>query len=109
MRSMTIDKDADSLIVVFLDRNISEEVRIMEIGDELTEIASKLPDGKALVLDLQNVEYCSSAMVCELVQLHKSTQKNGVELKLRHVSPTIQDILRVMRLDTVFQIESSNA
>ncbi|HJN11182.1 MAG: STAS domain-containing protein [Pirellulaceae bacterium] len=109
MHSMTVDKDDDTLAVVVLDRNISEEIRIMEIGDELTEIASNIPAGKTLVLDLQDVEYCSSAMVCELVQLHKSTEKNGVELKLRHVSPTIQDILRVMRLDAVFRIESSNA
>ena len=108
MRSMAIEKDDDSLIVVFVDRNISEEVRIMEIGDELKEIASKIPAGKAFVLDLHNVEYCSSAMVGEIVQLRKATEKNGVELKLRHVSPTIQDILRVMHLDTVFQIESAD-
>ena len=108
MHSMTVDNDDDTITVVVLDRNISEEIRIMEIGDELMEIASKIPAGKALVLDLQDVEYCSSAMVCQLVQLHKSTEKNGVALKLRHVSPTIQDILRVMRLDTVFRIESPN-
>ena len=109
MHSMTDDKDDDTLAVVLLDRNISEEVRIMEIGDELTEIASKIPAGKAFVLDLQEVKYCSSAMINQLVQLHKSTEKIGVELKLRHVSPTIQDVLRVMRLDTVFRIESLNA
>ena len=109
MRSMTVDNDGDSVAVVFLDRKISDEVRIMEIGDDLTEIASKIPAGQALTLSFQNVEYFSSAMVGQLVRLHKSTQKNGVELKLRHVSPTIQDILRVMRLDTVFQIEGSNA
>ena len=109
MHSMTVDKSDDTLAVVFLDRNISEEVRIMEIGDELTEIASKIPAGKAFVLDLQNVEYCSSAMVGQLVQLQKATEKNGVELKLRHVSPTIQDVLRIMHLDTVFRIENPNA
>ena len=109
MHSMTVAKNDDTLAVVVLDRNISEEIRIMEIGDELAKIASKIPAGKALVLDLQDVEYCSSAMICELVQLHKSTEKNGVELKLRHVSPTIQEILRVMHLDTVFRIETSAA
>jgi anti-anti-sigma factor len=109
MHSMTVDKSDDTLAVVVLDRNISEEIRIMEIGDELTKIASRIPAGKALVLDLQDVEYCSSAMICELVQLHKSTEKSGVELKLRHVSSTIQEILRVMHLDTVFRIETSAA
>jgi len=106
---MTVDKSDDTLAVVFLDRNISEELRIMEIGNELTEIASKIPAGKAFVLDLHNVEYCSSAMVGQFVQLYKSTNKNGVELRLRNVSPTVRDILRVMHLDTVLRIESSNA
>jgi len=106
MHSMKVDKDDDSLVVVFLDRNISEEVRIMEIGDELTEIASKIPAAKTFVLDLGNVEYCSSAMVGQIVQLRKSTEKNGVELRLRNVSPMVQDILRVMHLDKVLRIEN---
>ena len=109
MHSMRVDKDGDSLAVVFLDRKISDEVRIMEIGDELSEIASKIPAGKTLILDLNNVEYFSSAMVGQIVHLRKSTEKNGVELRLRNVSPTIQDILRVMHLDKVFRIENSNA
>ena len=106
MRSMTIDKTGDSLAVVFLDRNISDEVRIMEIGDELTKIASKLPAGQAFVLDFHNVEYLSSAMVGQIVLLRNATQEGGVELRLRHVSPTIQAILQTMHLDKVLPIEN---
>ena len=109
MHSMTVDKDGDSLTVVFSDRNISDEVRIMEIGDDLTEIASKIPTGQALTLSFQNVEYFSSAMVGQLVRLRSTIEKCGVEMRLRHVSPTIQAILKAMRLDTVLRIESPNA
>lgn len=109
MHPMTVDKKDDTLTVVVLDRNISEELRMMEIGDELMEIASKIPAGTAFVLDLRNVDYCASAMISQLVQLFKATEKNGVELRLRHVSPTIQEILRVMSLDRVFRIEKSDA
>ncbi|MBI2480084.1 MAG: STAS domain-containing protein [Planctomycetia bacterium] len=109
MRSMTISSEGDSVVVAFLDRNISDELRIMEIGDELTEIASKLPSEQALVLDFQKVEYCSSAMVGQLVLLRNATERDGVKLKLRNVSSTIQAILKTMRLDKVFQIESPDA
>ena len=106
MRSMTVDKDGDPLTVVFLDRILSDEVRIMEIGDELTKIASKIPAGQALVLDFQNVAYFSSAMVGQIVQLRNATEKNGVELTLRNVSPTIQAILQTMHLDKVFRVDN---
>ncbi|HUG71148.1 MAG TPA: STAS domain-containing protein [Pirellulaceae bacterium] len=106
MRSMTVDKDGDSLAVVFLDRNISDELRIMEIGDELTEIASKIPASQFLILDFKNVEYFSSAMVGQLVLLRNATERDGVELRLRNVSSTSQAILRTMHLDKVFLLES---
>lgn len=106
MRSMTVSDEGDSIVVVFLDRNISDELRIMEIGDELTEIASNMPAEQAFVLDFHKVEYCSSAMVGQLVLLRNATEKDGVELKLRNVSTTIQAILKTMRLDKVFRFES---
>jgi anti-anti-sigma factor len=109
MRSMTVDKEGDSLVVVFLDRNISDEVRIMEIGDELTEIASKMPVSQVLILDFQNVEYFSSAMVGQIVLLRNATERDGVELRLRNVSSTIQAILRTMHLDKVFRVENPDA
>ena len=108
MRSMTVDKDGDSIAVVFLDRNISDEVRIMEIGDELTRIASKIPAGQELVLDFKNVEYFTSVMIGQLVRLRKATEADSVELILRHVSPMIQSVLRATHLDKVFRIESSD-
>lgn len=108
MRSMTIDKDGDSLAVVFLERNISDEVRIMEIGDDLTEMASKLTAGQALTLSFQNVEYFSTAMIGQLVRLRNKIEQGGVEMTLRHVSPTIQAILRAMHLDKFFRVDNSH-
>ena len=108
MRSMTVEKDGDSLAVLFLDRNISDEVRIMEIGDDLTDVASKIPAGQELVLDFQNVEYLSSAMVGQIVQLRNATERDGVELRVRHVSPTIQAIFKAMHLDNVFRVDNSD-
>ncbi len=108
MRSMTVDNDGNSLIVLFLDQSIGDEIRIMEIGDELMKMASEMPTDQSLVLDFQNVEYVSSAMVGQIVQLRNATNRDGVELTLRHVSETIKVILRTMHLDKVFRIETSD-
>jgi anti-anti-sigma factor len=77
----------------------------MEIGDELTEIASKIGAGLSLVLDFQNVKSLSTATVGQIVQLRNATERDGVELRLRHVSPEIQDILQEMHLDQVFHVD----
>lgn len=109
MRSMMIETEGDATIALFLDCSISDEVRIMEIGDELTEIASKLTNEQSLVLDFHKVEYCSSAMVGQLVLLRNATERDGVQLKLRNLSSTIQAILKTMHLEKVFRIESPDA
>ena len=105
MRSMTVDNDGDSLAVVFLDRNISDEIQITETGDELMNTASKIPAGQKMVLDFKNVEYFASAMIGQLVKLRRATERDSVELILRHVSPMIQSVLRATHLDKVFRIE----
>ncbi len=79
----------------------------MEIGDGLVAAASNLPKGHSLVLDFKEVEYCSSAMVGQLVLLRKATERDGVRLVLRNVSETVMSILETMHLDKVFQIEGS--
>lgn len=109
MRSMKIDQEGESTVVVFIDRHLSDEVRIMEIGDELTELASKLAAEQTFVLDFQNVDYCSSAMVGQLVLLRNATERDGVSLRLRNISDTIRTILKTMRLDKVFKLDSPDA
>lgn len=106
---MTVNKDDNSIAVIFWDRNISDEVRIMEIGDGLTKIAREMTAGQELVLDFKNVEYFSSAMVGQIVQIRSGTEKNGVELRLRNVSPTIQAILQALHLDKIFQVDNPEA
>ena len=106
MRSMKVCQNHDSTAVLFLDRDISNEARIMEIGDELNRIASNVPPGGELVLDFQNLAFFTTAMIGQLVQLRKAVQKNGAKLTLRNVSATIQDVFRVMRLEQVFHVES---
>ncbi|MCA9122061.1 MAG: STAS domain-containing protein [Planctomycetaceae bacterium] len=109
MRSMTIENEGDSVVAMFLERSISDEVRIMEIGDELTEMASKMSAEQKLILDFQKVEYCSSAMIGQLVLLRNATERDGVNLRLRNVSPTIQTIFQTMRLDKVFRFDKPDA
>ncbi len=57
-----------------------------------------------LVLDLQQVDYMSSAGLRELVNVYKRANKNAGDLRLVQPSERVQEILEIAGLDTVFQI-----
>lgn len=106
MSAVRVEETDDAFVISFSDSRIADETRIMDIGDELQEIARTIPDGRKMVLDFQGVEYCSSAMVGQLVQLQKATKQHSVDLRLHHVAAVIHEILQIMHLDKVFRIEN---
>lgn len=57
----------------------------------------------SLVLDMNGLEYISSAGIRQIVAAHK--KMNGA-LTLRHVSAEIQDVLRMTGLDKRLNIEA---
>jgi anti-sigma B factor antagonist len=57
-----------------------------------------------LLLDLEGVEYLSSAGLGVLVSLLKKVKAGGGALKLCSLSPSIRELFEVMHLDTIFAI-----
>ena len=60
------------------------------------------PDIKSLSLDMSGLEYTSSAGMRQLVATHK--RMNGA-LTLKHVSPEIMDVLRMIGFDKKLNFE----
>ena len=60
------------------------------------------PEIKSLSLDLSGLEYTSSAGMRQLVAAHK--RMNGA-LTLKHVSPEIMDVLRMIGFDKKLNFE----
>lgn len=71
---------------------------------ELTEQGSRL-----ILLNLSGVDFIDSAGLGELVRTHASIQNHGGRLKLVNPSRTVYDLLRVTKLDRVFDIEKDEA
>ena len=59
---------------------------------------------KKLLLNLQEVTYCDSAGLGELIACFTTVGRRGGALKLLHVPKKIRDILQVTRLDGLFEI-----
>ncbi|MBW7864025.1 MAG: STAS domain-containing protein [Candidatus Hydrogenedens sp.] len=78
-------------------------VNIAELGVTVLAYVKKHP-GLNLLLSFENVDYLSSAVLTELLRINQAIQECRGRLRLCAVSPAIQEIFQITRLDTVFSI-----
>lgn len=73
-----------------------------ELGEALN---SAIDAGRTqLVLDLENVEYMSSAGLRELVNALKKVKRGTGDLRLAAIAPRVMEVLELSGLDTIFEI-----
>jgi anti-anti-sigma factor len=77
-----------------------------ETADLFTHaVAERLGDGcRDLILDLQNVRYLDSAGLGALAHAYTSSRRCGGRLVFVHVFGKNEELLRITRLLTVFQV-----
>jgi anti-anti-sigma factor len=61
--------------------------------------------GLRLVIDLGEVQYLTSPMLGQLINLKKRLGRGGGRLGLQHVHPDLLQVFRITRLDRVFDLE----
>ncbi|NND20577.1 MAG: STAS domain-containing protein [Silicimonas sp.] len=97
---MTASEVGETIVVTVGDRRIDAAVavRFKEQMQELTQTA-----GARVILDLSNVEFLDSsglgAVVGSMKQLSRSCQ-----LDLAGLTPTVDKVFRITRMDRVFRI-----
>jgi anti-sigma B factor antagonist len=71
-------------------------------------VARRLRDGcHDLILDLQHVDYLDSAGLGALAQAYTSSRRYGGRVAFVHVAGRNQELLRITRLITVFEVFDS--
>lgn len=76
-----------------------------ELGEALN---SAIDSGRTqIVLDLENVEYMSSAGLRELVNALKKVKRGTGDLRLAAIAPRVMEVLELAGLDTIFEIFDS--
>jgi anti-anti-sigma factor len=82
---------------------------IQELDDaameEVTHLAND-PRPFRLLVDLQNVLRCSSAVLSHLLQLCKTRRQQSGTLVLCNLSPQFPELMRITALDTVMDIRA---
>ena len=90
-------------VVTFIERKILEAAHILELGEELLQLAEK-DENKHLLLDFSSVEFLSSAALNKLIILDKKVKGKTGKLKLCNLMPEIREVFVITRLNQLFDI-----
>lgn len=86
-----------------LSSSVLNPANVVEFGREVLDFVSGHP-GASLLLNFENVDYLSSAVLTELLKVKKATDATKGRLRLCAVSPVIQEVFEITNLNTVFTI-----
>jgi anti-sigma B factor antagonist len=96
---LEIEDIGDVTVVNFIDEKL-DELSIAAIGEELFRLVDELGRRKVL-LNLDNVEYLSSAALGKFITLKKKLNSVGGRLILCNIAPQICDIIDITDLDKI--------
>ena len=85
--------------------SVLSAVNVAEFGNEVLQYIKDHPKLN-LLLNFENVDYLSSAVLTELLRINKAIQETGGRLQLCAVSATIREIFEITNLDRIFIINS---
>ncbi len=102
-RRLEISEAGEVTIVRFVDRKITDDQNIQEIGQELFQLVEE-DWRKSLLLNFADVEFLSSAALGKLITLDKKVKSHGGVLKLCNIRPEIYEVFAITKLNNVFDI-----
>ena len=105
---LEVSREGGITVVRFADRKILEEIPIAEIGEQLTNLADA-EAGIKMLLDFENVEHLSSAVLSMLINLSKRVEVQQGKLKLAKIKPQIYEVFKITRLNELFEIHDTTA
>jgi anti-sigma B factor antagonist len=98
------DASRDVVVIHFTGRNVFlDEETACRIRDELLALAEE-PGDADLFLDFANVEYLTSTTLGALISLQKKLRVRGRRLTVGNVSPQVQEVFAVTKLDRFFEL-----
>ena len=106
---LTIQDRGEVVMVTFTQARILDEGTIRAIGTEFEKLTTEAAADRKLLLNFRGVDYMSSAMLGQIMKLHKQCKADNVKLMLCGVCPQVMEIFTITRLNKVLAIESDEA
>jgi anti-sigma B factor antagonist len=106
MSTLFINTDVTGNVPVMKVSGRVDSETAPELDSALTKILSE--NHNRLILNLQDIEYMSSAGLRAMVKAYQAAQKSGGDLRLSAVSEPIEVILRTVGMMQMFQMFPSD-
>ena len=104
MKMLEIRDIEDVVVVSFNHAKILDQAVIGQIGDEMKELTMQAAADRRLLLNLDKVEFMASAMIGQIMMLHKQCKRDKIHLKLCCISPNIMEVFKITTLDKILDI-----
>jgi anti-anti-sigma factor len=105
---LEVGKSGDLIVVRLGNHRVLDELTVNEISDELLGVADR-PDCHRLLLDFSGVVQLSSAMLAQLVRLHRKMEPKGEKLRLCGIRSQFRSAFATTGLDHLFDITDNKA
>lgn len=103
---ISVQYDKNATIVAFTDEKILEETDIKALQESIMSVIEQA-ELINLILDFENVQFLSSAVLGLLIRIGKRIYEHGGQLKLCNINPKIYEIFKITRLTKTFDIYKS--
>ncbi len=100
-------RQMDGVTIVDLSGRITLGEGSVVLRDTIRELVGK--GSKKILLNLGDVTYIDSSGIGELVSAFTTVRNQGGELKLLNLTKKVHDLLRMTKLDTLFDIKDDEA
>ena len=100
-------REVDGVTVLDLSGRITLGEGSVQIRDAIRDLISK--GQKSILLNLADVNYIDSSGLGELVSAFTTSQNQGADLKLLHLTKKVHDLLQLTKLYTVFDVKDDEA
>ena len=103
MTTLLTRQTEDVLIAYFPDYRIADTSRIINLGQELTELAN---NNQKIVLNFEKVSFMSSAMIGKLVSFREKCNSADVSMRMCGINENIEEVFKLLKLGKIFSLDS---
>lgn len=102
-RIVRFEQEGAIVVGTIRTTSVLSAINVAEFGNEVVGHVDGAP-GINLLLNFENVDYLSSAVLTELLRINKAIQEARGQLRLCGVSKVILEIFQITNLDKMFSI-----
>jgi anti-anti-sigma factor len=105
---LSIAKDDGQCVHVSVTGQVTQR-EIDPISEPLQELLGPAAYSRQVRLDLSETNYLDSSGIGWLLKCHKRMREKGGKLTLHAPHPMVANVLKVLKLDRVFNVEAAEA